>query len=99
MSLRELVTIHTGTGMLVNGELSVGLDGLPQVTLTSLVEDADCLLHEPPHTIATFPAAWSLSSSTCGPLYTAWRDIEEIMEQLKEAEREAENEAKHGRDG
>lgn len=43
-----------------------------------------------PLTPQTFPDCWRLSSLTCGDLYTAWRDIEAVMDRLREAQREAE---------
>lgn len=79
--LTEAVAVRTATTRLT-GELFVGKDGLPELQITSHERG----LYRP----YTLPAAWSLSSSTCGPLYTAWRDIEEIMEQLKAVQREEE---------
>lgn len=82
MRIREAVRVRMDMKE-IDGVLFVS-NGFPRL----FTEEFGC------YGLTTFPAAWSLSSPTCGPLYTAWRDIEEIMEQLKVAEREAENEAK-----
>lgn len=85
MSLRENVIVDTPVSR--HEGILVLLDGLPALYVS---REGDVS----PHTPQTFPACWRLSSTDCGDIYTAWRDIEAVMDRLRDAQREAE-EAQH----
>lgn len=82
--LREDVRIVTDSGKL-SGYLFVGADGLPELRLETQIDNES---FRP----ATFPAAWRITSVTCGELYQAWREVEAIQMRLRVAQREAEQE-------
>lgn len=79
--LREFVLIKTPAGYLT-GELFVGEDWLPELVLDSQRESES---YRP----ATFPAAWIVISFACGPLYSVWHLICNLIEEIAVAEREA----------
>lgn len=83
--LREDVIVLTGTTKL-RGELFVGADALPEL----FAPVSDSLWQERTYRPATLPTEWTLSSPTCGELYIAWREIEEIRARLRRAQREEE---------
>lgn len=87
--LREDVRIVTPSGKL-KGYLYVGPDGLPKLLVYNSISRIE---H---YTPATFPAAWMMlmgdDDFQIGPLFEAWRDIEDARQSIVEAQREAEQE-------
>ena len=89
--LREKVSIKTPLGI-IQGELFVGRDGLPELEVDVL----DGWGNERRFTPATFPDAWDLDAPLgqieLGPLLRAWLMIDTARGIVAEAQREAEGE-------
>lgn len=92
--LRENVKIITHGGELT-GHLYVGEDGLPELEAPN--PRYDPVYGGNPHLTyrpATFPAAWTMimgdDAFQIGPLFEAWRDIEDVRQSIAEALREQE---------
>lgn len=90
--LRETVTILTPAGNF-KGHLRVGADGLPELSVVydhasqmGMATWSGPLRYRP----ATLPAAWIVTSPTCGTLYSAWDLIWNLIEEIAQAQREAE---------
>lgn len=82
--LREHVTVHTAAADL-DGYLFVGLKGFPALRVTGGAYH-ECGYYD----TTNFPAAWSVSSPTCGDLYMAWQEIDAIRARLFALHRDAE---------
>lgn len=76
------------------GRLVIGADGLPEVEVPLI--EGHMGIHAGPLRFrpATIPAAWIVTSPTCGTLYSAWDLVWNLIEEIARAQREAEDDAK-----